>query len=209
MPAKILVQQNFHEYLPEQSFDYVLGLLIKNPVLIVISRHRKTKMADFRVMPRTGLPVISINEDLNKYEFLITLLHEFAHFLHWKQFTFSRKPHGKRWKNHFRELLLPVMNQNVFPADILAPLVSFIQNPLATGNTHTSLTRALQYYNIYPDLTLLDKLPYGAFFTIQGDKVFKKGDLQRKRYKCYCVSNKKFYFVNASLMVKAIYEYNI
>ncbi len=201
MPAKIFSLQKLPEFLPEHAIAYVSALLVNNPITIILSRPRSTKMADFRVMQNKSKPEITINNNLNKYEFLITLLHEYAHFLHWQKFSFSRKPHGKRWKNHFRDLLLPILSPDVFPQDVLVPLISFFNKPLASGNTHVALTKALQKYSVFNGLVPLTDLQEHELFSISAGKVFQKGQMQRKRYKCLCKNNGKIYFVNASIMV--------
>ena len=63
--------------------------------------------------------MITVNNDLNPYFFLITLLHEFAHYLVWKDGHHYAKPHGRTWKNHFSELMQTMIKENIFPESLL------------------------------------------------------------------------------------------
>nr|WP_313791522.1 SprT-like domain-containing protein [Lacinutrix neustonica] len=53
---------------------------------------------------------MTINENLNHYKFLITLIHEIAHFEAYKAFGRYIKPHGLEWKRTFQKLMLPFIN---------------------------------------------------------------------------------------------------
>ena len=55
---------------------------------------------------------ITINNDLNKYRFLITLIHEMAHLVTFKDMPRS-KPHGKEWKINFQRLMLPFLHPEI------------------------------------------------------------------------------------------------
>ena len=208
MPEKTLTPENLSVYLPDKALPVVSKWFENLPILVRLSRPRTGKLGDFMVSPPAMKPIISINSNLNAYEFAITLAHEYAHFIHWRENKWSRKPHGKKWKLIFGYLLLQLVGEDVFPQELLTPLNSFIDNPAASGNTHTGLTIALHKFNPESDLILLDKLPENSLFSVSGGRVFLKGEKQRKRYKCICKNNRKTYFVNAVIMVKPIYPAN-
>ena len=42
----------------------------------------------------------------------------------------------------------------------------------------------------------LESLPEGSTFMLYNGKTFQKGPLVRKRYRCFCVDNKRTYLVN-------------
>ena len=102
------------EKIPLASVDYVKSLIYSENVVIKLKKTRKTKHGDFSVN-KNGLRLITINESLNKYRFLITLIHEISHYFTFKNYGIYIKPHGVEWKNTFRSLLLPVINSDVFP----------------------------------------------------------------------------------------------
>ena len=68
-------------------------------------------MGDFKI--HKGQLVISINNNLNPYSFLITLTHELAHAFVYRNYKNTRDPHGKKW-----QLMFNVTTQaNVATAD--------------------------------------------------------------------------------------------
>ena len=96
------------------------------------TRTRNTKTGDFRP-PRNGsLPAITVNQNLNKYACLITLVHEMAHYhvylAYRDQGIFRRRkrvaPHGNEWKQEFRRLMEPHLTPSVFPEELL-PVLGF------------------------------------------------------------------------------------
>ena len=78
----------FKEYLPDNSVAYIQEILVKYDIEIKIKSERKTRHGDFRVLSN-GNCLITINSNLNKYRFLITLIHEIAHLYVYKLFKNS------------------------------------------------------------------------------------------------------------------------
>jgi SprT protein len=60
-----------------------------------ITKPRKLRLGSFRAAYKGELPVISLNNDLGPYSFLLVFLHELAHLQVWKQFGRKVSPHGK------------------------------------------------------------------------------------------------------------------
>ena len=69
------------KYIPLEYVDMVTDLLLNYRVVFKIVKPRKTKLGDFRAGIREEKHQITVNGDLNKYSFLITTLHEFAHLI--------------------------------------------------------------------------------------------------------------------------------
>ena len=67
------------QFLPKNAKRQVNELLIVRDVIIKISKKRNTKHGDFVKKPN-GTFQITINKTSNSYRFLITLLHELAHY---------------------------------------------------------------------------------------------------------------------------------
>ena len=67
-------------HLPPSTWKYVSNLLLEYPVVVRVVPHRATKLGDYRP-PRLDecCHRITVNDDLNIYAFLVTLLHELAH----------------------------------------------------------------------------------------------------------------------------------
>ena len=67
------------QYLPDNTLDPVLHYLQFYHVHLTVARERKSILGDYRHRTHSHNHRISVNGNLNKYAFLITLLHELAH----------------------------------------------------------------------------------------------------------------------------------
>lgn len=165
-----------------------------------ISKSRNTKLGDYRPPQRGNPHRISVNHDLNPFAFLITSVHEFAHLKAWNIHKNKIKPHGTEWKNIFKSMMLPFIEQNIFPNDITQALESYLKNPAASGCTDLNLYRTLRRYNVVPShpvpFTTLENIPEGSFFKIRNGKKFKKLERVRKRFKCLELDSKRLYLVS-------------
>ena len=189
------------KYLPEGSVNMAFEWIKEKKVHLKITKQRKTKLGDYR--PPTHHPNhrISVNHNLNKYSFLITLVHEFAHLLVWEKHKGKVEPHGKEWKEKFRELMSGVLRKNIFPEDIENVLSNSIINSKASSSSDIKLSRILKKYDTPTNLTTLEELKENTIFAIEGGRRFKKGPKQRTRYKCQNIDNMRFYMVHALVNV--------
>ena len=130
---------------------------------------------------------------------LITYLHEVAHYDVYQQHgSRSVQPHGTEWQKQFAVLLQPFMTETIFPKDVLAALEKHLKHIKASSTADQSLQRVLRQYdkNIVT-ISTVESLPNGARFRLKNGLVFQKGEKQRTRYKCFCESNGRWYFVAA------------
>jgi SprT protein len=173
-------------YLPEGSFEQVLAYLNHYKVHLTITRHRKSVLGDYRHAGWGSHHRISVNGSLNKYEFLITLLHELAHLLTFELHKNRVEPHGKEWKTQYSRLLIDFVQQHIFPPDIEQALQKSILNPAATANGETDLLLVLRKYDAprKPGLVAVADVPEGALFKTENGRIFRKGHKRRKRYEC-------------------------
>ena len=88
MPKQEVPLLQLRSYLPEGSFEDVNHYLVHYKVHLTVTRQRQTVLGDYRHAHDGKTHRISINGNLNKYSFLITLLHELAHL-----FTYERYGH--------------------------------------------------------------------------------------------------------------------
>ena len=123
----------FSDHLPDDAVHYCIDLWVENPFDFVLSKKRQTKAGDYRFDPRTAHHRITVNADLNRFNFLITLIHEIAHQHATLKYGIQRPPHGQTWKTTFKLLMLPLLNNIVFPDDILAKLAKHMKNPKASS----------------------------------------------------------------------------
>lgn len=193
-------------YLPEGSFDKVVQYIHNYKVHLTVTKARKTVLGDYRHATHGKNHRISVNGNLNKYEFLITLLHELAHLLTFEQFGNRVEAHGKEWKTLYSNLLVTFVQHRLFPPDIEAALKSSIMNPAATASGETELLLILRRYNTKNRVGyhLLESLPEGVLFETDNGRVFKKGEKRRKRYMCLEVKTGHLYTFSPLSEVKVL-----
>src|SRR6478735_2373906 len=92
-------------YLPENSFEQVTFFLQHYKVHLTITRQRQTVLGDYRNAADGKNHRISVNGNLNKYAFLITLLHELAHLLAFEKYGNRIVTHGREWKSVYSNIL--------------------------------------------------------------------------------------------------------
>jgi hypothetical protein len=205
MPKQEVPVNHLENYLPAGTLPIVLDYLHTYRVHLTITKERKTVLGDYRHRTLSANHRISINGNLNAYSFLITLLHELAHLLTFEKFGNRVQAHGKEWKAVFGTLLASLLDMNLLPADIAAELKISLTNPAASSCADDQLIRVLRKYDTNTSgYFLLEELEEGALFKIKGDRVFKKGALQRKRYQCVEVATKKWYLFSPVYEVKKI-----
>ena len=190
------------EKIPQASLGYVKSLILSENITIKLKKSRKTKHGDFSVK-KNGLCIITINDDLNQYRFLITLIHEISHYIAYKNYGPNIKPHGVEWKNIFKNLLLPIINPEIIPNDILRPLAIYAKNPKASSDTDLNLGLALNRYNIN-QCDYVFSLSNGSVFKASNDRVYIMIKKLRKRYECMDVLTKKLYLFSPNVKIKEI-----
>lgn len=192
-----MFRKTMKRYVPEEFVEYIVSLLIHHPVVFKIVKPRKTKLGDFRNGINGQRHQITINGNLNRYSFLITTIHEFAHLTTHEKYGRKAAPHGKEWKHEYKELLMPVIKSGSLPADIEHVLLNSLVNVKASSCTDQKLHRVLiNYDHSLDDGVLLESLEKNSTFALNG-KTFVKGKLRRTRYLCTEVESQKQYLVNA------------
>ena len=191
------------KYLPEKSIESVEKLLDTYKVQLKIVNERKTKHGDYRPLPGNSHQ-ITVNANLNKYRFLITLIHEIAHLLVYLKFKNYVKPHGIEWKITFQRLMLPLINPQIFPEHLLPLIANHFKNPKASSDTDARLSVALKAYDAPTNKYYIFELEYGALFSLQDGRVFKKGQKLRKRYLCKEIASGKEYVFQPNAQVEFI-----
>ena len=181
-------------YLPANSAPLVLQYLHQYKVHLTITRERKSLYGDYRHATHDRNHRISVNGNLNKFSFLITLVHEVAHLLTFQQYGNRVASHGKEWKQLFAFLLKDFLTANIFPDDIRQALQRSIHDLPASSCADENLMRVLRRYDENaPDMVLVEQIPEGNLFALEDGRVFKRGKKLRKRYECVEVKTKKLY----------------
>ena len=105
MPKQEAPLEQLRSYLPDNCLDEVVNYLLLHKVHLTISRKRQSILGDYRHAIPGRTHRISVNGNLNKYAFLITLLHELAHLFTYEQFGRRAQAHGREWKSSQRSIL--------------------------------------------------------------------------------------------------------
>lgn len=181
-------------YIPEGSFEDVHHYLQHYKVQLTITRQRQSVLGDYRHAHAGKAHRISINGNLNKYNFLITLLHELAHLFAYERFGHRVQAHGQQWKDEFSKILTQFLAKKIFPHDVESALVRTLKNPAASSCGDEKLLRVLRNYDAKKDgHFLVEQLKEGETFTIKGNRKFIRGEKIRTRYKCMEIATKKWY----------------
>ncbi|MEE9363181.1 MAG: SprT-like domain-containing protein [Cellulophaga sp.] len=191
------------KYLPERAIFSCAELIKNNKVHLKIVNERVTRHGDYRRMPN-GKHQITVNSSLNKYRFLITLIHEIAHLVAFEKYGRRIKPHGIEWKHTFQYLMLPFIRPEIFPMQLLPLLANHFKNPKASSDTDARLSIALKQFDLESDKTYIYEVPIGSVFRIYNGKLFKKGNRRVKRYECIEVATTKMYLFQPNAEVELI-----
>ena len=127
----------------------VMDVIDRYPCHLKIVNKRSTKHGDFKRYV-DGKVQITINNDLNPYRFLLTLMHEFAHLVTFEEYK-RVKPHGLEWKNNFKLLMLPFLKPKIFPDELLSELASYLMNPKASSDGSVNLSLAFRKFDVQND----------------------------------------------------------
>lgn len=205
MPKKESPLTALHSFLPEGSFEGVAHYLHHYKVHLTITRERQTILGNYRNKIFDKAHRISVNGNLNKYTFLITLLHELAHLLAHEKYGNRILAHGKQWKEEYGKILSEFIPKKIFPAEIEKLLLQSLKNPAATTCAEPHLTRALKKYDAKKEgHFLVEELPAESLFKVKSGAVFKKGERIRKRFKCIEVATKKVYLFSPVYEVQKV-----
>lgn len=202
-PTDTLSEQ-LKPYVPEGSSYRVAQMIVENKVHLTVTKPRSTKLGDYRPPVNGKGHRITLNKSLNKYAFLVTFVHEIAHLTCWNQYKNRVSPHGPEWKQHYRMHMENFLNTDVFPLNLKIVLINYMKNPAASSCSDIHLNKALQDFDPHDGLINLEDLEENRIFKLDGKKTFQKGPLERKRYRCLNLDNKRYYFVSALARIKPI-----
>ncbi len=206
------------KYIPEKSIDIIAEWIYKYNFKLKIKKPRATKVGD-HMPPHNGKNhTITINHDLNKYSFFVTLVHEIAHLVTWDKYKGKVFAHGKEWKAEYSKLMnhFLIMNstlseeEKLFPDDVCSALKTHTFNPAAASCTDVQLSRVLDKYDDDKNFLTLERIAIGSSFRIVETKnkfskdIFIKAEKRRTRFKCVHAHNKREYLIHALCKVMLI-----
>lgn len=192
--------------LPATAINYAVELWVKEPFSFKITATRKSKLGDFRYRRDRQIQTITINADLNPYQFLLTYIHEVAHLHAFLRFGIEIASHGAEWKSTFQLLMIPILSTTFFPIDLLIPLRKHMTNPKASSSTDLFLMKEMSKYDdksVNQENIFLSDIKPGNRFLLSG-REFEKGETRRTRVLCQEVKSGKKYLIAQLAKVKLI-----
>lgn len=197
-------------FLPPSAVDYVGELVARFDLELRLSRPRRTKLGDHRPPSRAAaVHRITINDDLNPYAFLTTLLHELAHAATWQRYRGRRRvrPHGREWKEEFGGILEPVVSQGMLPEGVATALARYLENPAAASCSDRRLVLALAAFDELPaGRVRAEELAERTVFKAANGGVFRAGRMIRSRRACFELRTGREYRVHGLAFVEPVSE---
>ena len=120
------------------------------------------------------LKKITLNQDSNKFRFLITLLHEISNQWVFQTFGNQVRPHGIEWKTIFKEISKPFLFDSIFPLSILDAFKMYLKNPKSSTDLDMELSMSLSEFDNLSDNFYIDKLEMGQLFLHKKKEIYKK-----------------------------------
>ena len=194
------------KYLPESSIEFVIQKTNEHPIQLIFTTSRKTKRGDYRPPVKKNFHVITLSYDDNKYQMLLTFLHEYAHLLTWNKYGNKVAPHGKEWKRKFQEILLDSILARVFPENLrFAIFNQYLTKESFSVQHNTELDNILREYDPVKRLLVKD-LDEGQKFELTNGMKFIKGEKLRKRFLCTEIDTKNTYTIHGFTEVYRIFD---
>lgn len=204
MPKKEAPLTYLDNYLPSGASEKLLEYLHRYQVHLTITRSRKSILGDYRHATGTDNHRISVNGSLNKYAFLITLIHEIGHLITFQQYGNRVNSHGKEWKAAYRKVLEDFLPLKLFPSDLHQALLKSLHNLPASSCSDVNLTRVLKNYDHQDKTILVEDIPVGTLFKTADGKIFKRGRQIRKRIECTELRTDKLYLFSPVYEVEPV-----
>ena len=205
------LSEQLSRYIPEASIKQMVDWILMYNVQVKITPARKSKLGDYRPpnLYKGKGHRISINGNLNQYSFLVTFIHEFAHLFTFEKYKNTVKPHGTEWKEEYKKSMDLFLGRHIFPIEVENAIRSYMLDPAASTCHDDTLYNALRQYDAptpqNPNVENIDDLLEGQHFRLQDDyRIFEKGKLMRKRYRCKELRSGRTYAVRSGVEVMRI-----
>jgi len=204
MPKKEAPLEYLNHYMPAGASEKMLEYLHLYKVHLTITRTRKSILGDYRHATGSDHHRISVNGNLNKYAFLITLIHELGHLITFQQYGNRVQSHGKEWKLAYRHVLEDFMKLKLFPADLHQTLLKSLHDLPASSCSDINLTRALKNYDVRDKTVLAEDIQEGGLFKTSDGRVFRRGKQIRKRIEGVEIPSGKLYLFSPVYEVEPV-----
>lgn len=188
-------------HVPAAAVAYCTSLWQQLPFDLKLRKKRLTKIGDFTC--GTGRrPQITINNNLHPCLFLMTYVHEVAHWHTHRAHGHRAEAHGKEWQQVFQQLMAPLLTETYFPEPLLTVLRKHMAQPKASSYSDAELTQAFRNLDEKEkSAVLLSHIPEGSIFHLNG-RWFTKGKIRRTRVVCREVKSRRQYLVPIDMPVE-------
>jgi SprT protein len=199
------IRHALRNHIPRKALENCVNLIIRYKIDFRVTPSRHSKYGDYQAPHRGSGHKITVNDDLNKYAFLITFIHEVAHLTTWNKHRRVKFPHGLHWKNEFSRLMQHHLKTDVFPRVIVEALHRYLMNPAATSCCDIQLQKALQLYDKPKrGWKLLEDIEYNIPFLIGNGRIFIKRRQLIKNFECTEMHKRHIYLINPLMQVRPL-----
>jgi SprT protein len=195
-------------FLPAGSYDIVVKYLLDYKIQLKLTKARKSLLGQYQHDLQTGKNSISVNGDLEPYNFLLTLAHEIAHCVCFNIHGNKVLPHGTEWQKINGIILKELIDAQIFPADIQQVLTKNLYTQRASCTDAQLEAVLLRYDASKQHLLTIASLPTGTKFSIADGSEFIIQEKRRTRYLCMNLQTRKQFLFPASYKVTRIEEEN-
>ena len=198
------IKKEFEKYLPDKSISYCIDLWKQDNFIFKISEEKKSNRGFFKSL-KNGNQKICIEKNDSKEHFLFTLIHEISHQKVYKLYGKDKniKCHGTIWKETFKKLLSPLINEEIFSKEILKLIRDEMKNPTSTGKKvfRDEMKNPTLTEKNFSEGTKLSTLKEKEIFILK-DVEYSK--IKNKRTRCLIMNTKTklFYLLSMETIVK-------
>ena len=186
------------KFLPINALSFLQIWFGVYPCHLKITKSRNSKLGDYRKLPDTSHQ-ITINGTLEPQLFFFVLTHELAHLIAFEKYGRRISPHGKEWKDTFREMLLESIN--VYQEDLKPIILRFSRSPKANFMASPELVKYF-HRETEEGMVFIENLQIGERFAYKNEN-FVIEEAAKKRYLCKNLnSGRKYYFKCLAQVIK-------
>ncbi|MDO4224517.1 MAG: SprT-like domain-containing protein [Bergeyella zoohelcum] len=168
------------------------------PIHIKIKKERNSKLGDYRKMPNKTHQ-ITLNATLVPQLFFFVLTHELAHLLAFEIYGRGILPHGKEWKQTYREMLLESIS--VYETSLQPLILKFAKSPKANFMASPDLVRYFYGETMAENQVFIEDLPTQSSFVYNGKRYILLGKKHR-HYLCESTENGRKYLFKSLARVE-------
>ncbi|MCS6990259.1 MAG: SprT-like domain-containing protein [Chitinophagales bacterium] len=186
-------------YLPQEAVEVIARWQQQYRVRILVSRPLKHAWGMYYPPQGKRGHCIRINNNLNRYAFLITLVHEMAHLTAGLRYGPHIAPHGREWKQELRRLMEEFRGRRLFPRAITEAFRRHLERPLYSHCCDPVLMQALSRYDTHKGVFLND-LPPQARFRYE-ESSFQVLRRLKRRILCLSLTDRRHYVFEPYVVV--------